>query len=267
MRVLLSAALLLSASCGALWSGDSIPNPRNCVVNPGACEPTESCDLERQICVPTDSVVLREASPSLVPRGAAMTQVALSGSGFQRGARVFLGSDPIEVNVLGEVEEDRIRIHVPASPSSCGPVPVRVLNPDGTSATSSALLRYVLASVRPQISQHLGSAGAGATAVTIAQLSGDSRPDIAVALRGQRRIDVFDQSSSGMFQSVRPAIASSTDLFDLAAVSLDDDSLPELVVVPYFSPAQLYRGTTLPYSAPYQTLEESLSLNVSVADA
>lgn len=113
MRVLLSAALLLTASCSALWSGDSIPNPRNCVVNPEACSSTEICDQERQVCVPyTDSVVLTEAEPKQIGRHVPLTQVELSGAGFQDGARVFLGSQQSEATVLRRLSEDRLLIQV-----------------------------------------------------------------------------------------------------------------------------------------------------------
>lgn len=267
MRVLLSAALLLTASCSALWSGDSIPNPRNCVVSPEACSSTEICDQERQVCVPfSDALVISDAEPSRVPRRAATTQVELSGAGFQTGARVFIGPQQIEADVIGPVSEDRIRIQVPQNPTACGPVAIRVVNPDGSSATAPALLRYVLASVKPQIAQHLGSAGAAGTSVVIAKLNGDSLPDIAVASRGQQRIDVFDQSGSGMFQSSRPAISILSDLFDLAAAPLDKDALAELVVVPYFGQVRLYRGTSAAYATPYQTLSSAIAINVATAD-
>lgn len=267
MRVLLSAALLLTMSCSALWSGDSTPNPRNCVANPEACTSAELCDQERQICVPrTSSVLISDAKPKLVPRRAPVTQVELSGAGFQTGARVFIGAQQIEADVVGPVSEDRIRIYVPANATACGPLAVRVVNPDSTSATEPALLRYVLGSVKPQISQHLGGAGAAGTAVAIAKLNGDGLPDIAVASRGQQRIDIFDQNASGQFQSSRPALSIMSDLFDLSAVPMDKDSLAELVVVPYFGLVRLHRGTSASYATSYQTLNGAIALNVAAAD-
>ena len=267
MRVLLSAALLLTASCSALWGFDSTPNPRNCVVSPDACSSTEICDQERQICVPSaGSVVIIGAEPQTVQRSAPVTQVELIGTGFQTGARVFIGPQQIEADVISQVSEDRIRIRVPAAPAACGPVAIRVVNPDGTSATATALLRYVLASVKPQISQHLGGVGAAGTAVVIAKLNGDTLPDIAVASRGQQRIDVFDQSSGGMFQSSRQALNIMSDLFDLAAISLDKDALAELVVVPYLGLVRLHRGTSAAYGTAYQTLNGAIALNVATAD-
>lgn len=186
--------LILLSFC-TLVSCQKVNNPANCSVNDIPCAAGEVCDPVSGSCK-TEALTLISVSP---PSGSqtAATLITITGYDFKEGITVQVG-DKYATQVKLESSK-KLTALTPINPGHCGPVKVRLTNPDGKSAEQPDAFRYTS-------SGKFVTTASGATTnfnlmlpqLIFADMNTDQQDDLIVKDSSTLRICTF--SSSGQMQ-------------------------------------------------------------------
>lgn len=145
------------------------------------------------------SLSLHQASPARGPSTGGIP-ITISGQGFQEGMRVqFAGVDCTQTTLI---DEEHVRVSLPANPGVHGPVEVRLVRKDGETAVRKDLFAYYPGQVA------FGVAGSfpvdnKPTRLAVEDVNGDGKLDVMAASSEQETVSVLLGKGNGTF--VTPA--------------------------------------------------------------
>lgn len=123
--------------------------------------------------------------------------LAIYGKNFQRGATITIGGKPCDDPAL--VSQTLLTCTLPAIPKTCGPAEVRVINPDGQTATDATNFFLLPAGVQLALKTSyelpIRSTDAGS-----ADFNGDGIPDLVATHTDFLSFSVFMGKGDGTFQ-------------------------------------------------------------------
>lgn len=229
---LIPAGLAALTGCNDLWGDQSRQNPNNCMVQGGACPVGMVCSALTERCEPASDMAAAElaltaVSPRSAPPGSEV-RLTISGARFASGATVQVNS--VSASAVEVRSPQQILATAPAMGTACGPVPIRVTNPNGRSVSDATLFRYVPQSLgfqpqEPPLTQ------VGARTLIAQDLNEDGRTDLVVAGLASKPLALLLGQGNGTFQEVLPDTPLMGGAPAVAVGDVDSDGSKDVVAV------------------------------------
>lgn len=224
--------LLGESACRELWNRTLQPDPRNCIENPTACGPAEACNRGTELCEPApvpQALELHAVEPTRGPSSGGST-VKLRGRGFLPGTTVSFGTPGTAAYSVSLDSESELRAELPASPGSCGPVPVRVSRPGGLTVSRDDLFYYSVQSVRFAAARLIAQTPSTSTVFVVPyDLDGDGHVDALATAYNHAGLDILFGNGDGTFRAT-PRIPTAAGPYHITVGDVNRDAIPDVAV-------------------------------------
>lgn len=220
--------VVLQTGCQDFWLAYGRDNPANCVQVPAACDDTQVCNSQTEVCVPR--LDLDAVSPAFGPSSGGI-ELRGTGRGFTSGMTLSLGMPSRLVTPLNLDSQSELRASLPARPAACGPQLITITRPDGITVSRADLFSYYVGNVAFASGQPVAQPALSTSTVYLisADLNRDGKADIVSTAYNHAGIDVLLGNGSGAFVSSQ-RIPTGAGPYHLAVADVDGNGWPDLAV-------------------------------------